>query len=167
MSCTAEELGGQRRARVELAAILATGLLFLVFENVLHRKLEFLVPCALLWTAYVGRRLLREPGLASRWGLRVDNLASAAPPLLAFFGAGVVSLAAWHAAVGGPGIPGDAWILFLLYPIWSFVQQFVLQALVASNLERLGWPRPGVVARSAALFGIAHLPDWRLALLCA
>jgi len=167
MFCTAEVSAKQRRARGELAAILATGLLFLVFENILHLKLEFLVPCALLWTAYVGRRLLRERGLASRWGLRVDNLASAAPPLLAFFGLGVVSLAGWHAVAGGPGIPRDAWILFLLYPIWAFLQQFVLQALVASNLEHLGWPRPGVVAASAALFGIAHLPDWPLALLCA
>jgi hypothetical protein len=167
MSCTAVVSAEERRARGELAAILATGLLFLVFENVLHRKLEFLIPCALIWTAYVVRRLLREPGLACRWGLRVDNLASAAPSLLASFSVGVVFLSAWHAVAGGPGLPRDAWILFLLYPFWSFLQQFVLQALVASNLERLGWPRLAVVAASAALFGIAHLPDWRLALLCA
>lgn len=167
MPCTVGVSAERRRARGELAAILATGLLFLVFENVLHRKVEFLIPSALLWTAYAGRRLQRERGLASQWGLRVDNLASAAPPLLAFFGAGVFSLAAWHAAAGGPGVPGDAWILFLLYPLWSFVQQFVLQALVASNLECLGLPRPRVVSVSAALFGIAHLPDWPLALLCA
>jgi uncharacterized protein len=57
--------------------------------------------------------------------------------------------------------------LFLLYPVWSFIQQFVLQALVASNLERLGLARAAVVPIAAALFGLAHLPDWPLAALCA
>jgi membrane protease YdiL (CAAX protease family) len=51
--------------------------------------------------------------------------------------------------------------------VWSFLQQFVLQALIASNLEKLGWARAAVVPVAALLFGVAHLPDWPLAALCA
>jgi hypothetical protein len=147
--------------------MLATGLLFLVFKNVLHLKLQFLIPCIILWTLYIVHRLLKERTLAAEWGLRLDNLPSAAPPILGVFAGGVLALFGWHLAVGGGAIPGGAWILFLVYPVWSFLQQFVLQALVASNLERLGLARRVVVPIASALFGLAHLPDWPLAALCA
>jgi len=157
----------RRRAAGELAAMLATAGLFLVFENVLHLKLQFLVPCAIGWTVYLVRRMIHDRGLAAEWGLRLDNLPSAAPPILGFFAAGVAAMFAWHLAVGGGAMPRGAWILFLLYPLWSFLQQFVLQAIVASNLERLGLARAAVVPVAAGLFGLAHAPDWPLAALCA
>jgi hypothetical protein len=157
----------RRRAVGELGAMLATGALFLVFENVLHLKLQFLVPCTILWIAYIVHRLVTERTLAARWGLRLDNLPSAAPPILGVFAAGLLALGAWHLGAGGGAMPRGAWILFLVYPAWSFLQQFVLQALIASNLERLGFARAAVVPIAAALFGLAHLPDWPLAALCA
>lgn len=157
----------RRRAVGELGAMLATVVLFLIFENVLHLKLQFLIPCAALWIGYFIHRLAKERTLAAEWGLRFDNLPAAAPPILGVFGAGALGLFAWHVAVGGGGMPRGAWILFLIYPVWSFIQQFVLQALVASNLERLGLARAAIVPIAAALFGLAHLPDWPLAALCA
>lgn len=157
----------QRRALAELGAMLATCGLFLIFENVLHLKLQFLIPCVVVWTAYVVHRMVRDRALAAEWGIRLDNVKSAGPPILGFFSAAFAALFGWHLAVGGPPIPAGAWILFLLYPVWSFLQQFVLQALVASNLERLGLARAAVVPVAALLFGVAHLPDWPLAGLCA
>jgi len=146
--------------------MLATGLLFLVFENLLDLKLQFLVPCVVVWVVYLVHRLAKDRTLAIRWGLRLDHPTSAAP-ILGVFAAGVVGLLAWHLAVGGGPMPRGAWIVFLVYPVWSFLQQFVLQALIASNLETLGASRPAIVLIAAALFGLAHLPDWPLAALCA
>ncbi|MBI3854421.1 MAG: CPBP family intramembrane metalloprotease [Planctomycetes bacterium] len=157
----------RRRSLGELAAMFVTVALFLLFENVLHLKLQFLVPCIVAWTAYVAHRLAKERTLAAAWGIRLDNLKSAAPPILGFFALGAAALFAWRRAFGGLAIPAGAWVIFLLYPVWSFLQQFVLQALVASNLERLGMARAAVVPIAAALFGLAHLPDWPLAGLCA
>jgi len=162
-----EKETGRRRALGEIGAVLLTGALFLVFENLLHLKLQFLVPCVAAWTAYLVVRMARDRAVAAEWGLRLDNLKSAAPPILAVFAAGVAALYAWHAAFGGRPVPRDAWILFLLYPIWSLIQQFVLQALLASNLEKVGLARTVVVPVAALLFGAAHLPDWPLAALCA
>lgn len=156
----------RRRALGEILAVLLTGVLFLLFENVLHLKLPFLVPCVVVWTAYLVHRMAKDRTVAAEWGIRFDNLKSAAPPILGVFAAGIAALYAGHVAFGGRAIPRDAWILFLLYPVWSFLQQFVLQALLASNLERLGLARAAVVPVAALLFGAAHLPDWPLAALC-
>jgi hypothetical protein len=157
----------RRRALAELGAMLATCGLFLIFENLLHLKLQFLVPSSIAWTLYVVGRMIRHPELASEWGLRLDNLGSAAPPLLGFFAAGVAALFAWHLAAGGGAMPRMVWVLFLSYPVWSLLQQFVLQAIVAANLEKLGLARGAVVPIAATLFALAHSPDWPLSALCA
>jgi hypothetical protein len=157
----------RRRALGELGAVVATGLGFLYFENVLERKLEFLLPCVLLWGAYVVARLARERGLAAEWGMGAAAIRPALAPAAARLAAGVFALGAWRLARGWTPFPPGAWILFLAYPAWSFVQQFVLQALVAGNLERLGASRTVIVPVAAVLFGLAHAPDWALAGLCA
>jgi hypothetical protein len=157
----------RRRAWGEIGAVLLTGALFLVFENILHLKLQFLIPCIAAWTLYLGVRMAKDRTAAAEWGLRVDNLKSAAPPILGVFAVGVAALFALRLAIGGRPVPRDAWVLFLLYPVWSLIQQFVLQALLAANLERLGVARAVIVPVAALLFGAAHMPDWPLAALCA
>ncbi len=157
----------RRRAAGELAAVLATGGLFLLFENVLHQKLPFLAACALLWTVYLGRRLLQDPWLLVDWGIRFDNLKEATLRALPFFLALLLALAGYRLLRGWQTPPATSWAIFGLYPLWAFLQQFFLQSLVASNLERLGWKRSAVIAVTAVLFGLAHIPDWPLAGLCA
>jgi hypothetical protein len=155
------------RAVLEVAAILFAGSAFLVVENVLHAKLWFLVPCAIAGAAYVAERAIRDPGRIRAWGLRTDNLGPAALPCAIFLVAAVAALALYRLAAGWIGLPGGWPALLVLYPVWALVQQFAVQGLVARNLERLGAPRAATVAAAAVLFGLAHLPDWRLAAMCA
>lgn len=155
------------RARAEIAAVLLTGGLFLVFENVLQAKLPFLGVATLAWVAYLAGRLRGVPGLAEAWGLGRSNFAEAAKGAGAILAAGVAGLAVYRLLLGWRPLPPGAPLLFLLYPVWAFVQQFVLQALVTGNLARLGAAKGVVIALGAVLFGLAHLPDWPLVGLCA
>ncbi len=155
------------RALWELAAVVVTGGLYLVFENVLHLKLAFMVPCILLWTCYLVWRLARRPGLRARWGLRLSRMKRALPACGVFFAASVGAILAYRLAAGWRPLPAEAVWVFLVYPVWSFVQQFVVQALVASNLKRLGAGPALIVPVAALLFGAAHLPDWPLVGICA
>ena len=155
------------RARGELAAVVLTGAAFLVFENVLHAKLPFLGIAGLGWAAYLVMRLRGTPGLAEAWGLGRSNFSEAAKGAGAILAAGVAGLLTYRLLLGWRPLPAGAPLLFLAYPAWAFVQQFLLQALVAGNLARLGAAKGVVVGVSAVLFGLAHLPDWPLAALCA
>jgi hypothetical protein len=156
-----------RRAKLEIAAVILTGAVFLVFENVLHWKLQFLVPCTLLWTGYLAWRLAHDRSQAREWGLRRDTLARATLECLVIAVAMAAVLLSYRLARGWRPLPLSILVLFALYPVWGFIQQFVVQALVAGNLERLGAPRAAVVAVAAALYGLAHLPDLPLVGLCA
>lgn len=155
------------RARWEIAAVVATGAVFLVFENVLHRKLEFLIPCAVLWVGYVLCSGWRNPSRWREWGFRADTLRPSAAACAAFASVAALGILGWRILRGWQPLPASSWVVFALYPVWGLVQQFVLQALLVSNVRRLGAGSAVCVAVGSALFGIVHLPDVPLAALCA
>jgi membrane protease YdiL (CAAX protease family) len=151
-----------RRARLELAAVVGTGAVFLVFENVLDAKLPFIAAAALGWGAYLVARLRSTPGLAREWGFRTDTLAAS----LRLNGVLALVAAAALLAYGlarGRGLPPRTFLYLLaLYPVWGLVQQFLLCALVSRNVER-ATNRPALaIVAGGVLFGLAHLPDWPL-----
>jgi hypothetical protein len=125
-------------------------------------SLAFIVGACLFWACFVAVRAHRDTGVFRRWGFRTDNLAGASlgPALLFVFVAGCFALyAAWRGAIAFR--PHALW-LFLLYPFWGLIQQFVALAIVVSNLEkfpRLGQRRVLVLLAGAVLFGLVHAPD--------
>ena len=155
----------KRRAIGEVIAVLATGGIYLVFENILHAKMAFLIPCALTWSVYIIYRLVKQPDVAKGWGLVTPTAGLRACGIC--FAAGLIVLTGYRMAKGfEPFPPGAVWI-FLIYPFWAFIQEFVVQAMVVANLERLGWKRAVIIPVSAVLFGVAHAPDLELMGLCA
>jgi CAAX prenyl protease-like protein len=147
-----------RRARWEIAAVILTGCAHLFFEGVLHAKAAFIALAAVGWIGYVVLRVRREPAVLRAWGFRLDGLAEAfvAPTLFAAAAAG--SMAAFAEARGTLEWNPHLLPILLLYPLWGITQQFLVQALVARNLEpRL--PRGPLVLLVAALFAVVHAPD--------
>jgi len=157
----------RRRAVLEIIAVVATGVTFLVFENVLHLKLPFLAACILGWGLYAGRRLAGAPGVRREWGLRLDTLGPSASACAVFFAVTAGAILAWRTWAGWPPITASAAILFAVYPVWALFQQFFVQTLIAGNLDRLGVSRAVIVPVAALLFGLAHAPDIPLMALCA
>src|SRR5688572_30347649 len=157
----------RRRAVGEICAVVATGAAYLVFENVLHLKLPFLVACLAGWGAYATWRLVRDPQTRRDWGFRLDTLAPSAIACGIFYVVVAGAILAWRVWKGWIPIPPSTAILFLVYPAWGLCQQFVVQALIAGNLDRMGAPRAAVIPIAAILFGLAHAPDAPLMALCA
>ena len=157
----------RRRAILEIAAVVATGAIFLVFENLLDLKLPFLAACVPAWIAYLALRVKRNPAVLRDWGFRRDTFrgsAIACGVFLAVAGGGIL---AWRAWAGWIPIPPSTAILFVVYPAWGLMQQFFVQSLIAGNLDRLGVARWVIVPVAAVLFGLAHAPDVPLMALCA
>lgn len=156
------------RGRLELAAALATGAVKLAVDTAeLAPGWAIVGALALLWLGYILTRLWRTPGLAREWGLTRENLGAASRvcAVLATLGVVAVGAVAW-------GLHGSLYLhwtlpLFLLaYPVWGLMQQFMLQAIVASNLARLRLLRTrpwAVVGLAALLFAVSHLPRLDLA----
>jgi len=157
----------RRRAVLEIAAVIATGGIYLVFENILHLKLEFLVVCLVGWGTYAALRMARDPAARRDWGLRLDTLAPSAMACGIFYFVVAGAILGWRVWKGWIPIPPSTALLFVVYPVWGLCQQFVVQALIAGNLDRLGAPRAAIIPIAAILFGLAHAPDVPLMALCA
>ena len=156
----------RNRALAEISGVILTGLAFLIFENILHLKLPFLVPCVLLWLAYLIYRIVHIRSLLVVWGLNRTDLKSASLMCSVVFSIGLAAMLLYRLFMGWFPLPPNALWVLLVYPVWAFIQQFVVQALLVTNLQNLGMKRWKIILVAAALFGFAHLPDLPLALLC-
>ena len=149
----------RRRAISEIVAVVLTGRVILVFENVLHLKLHFLVVCIAGWALYIGIRVARDRRVLRDWGLRRDTLVGSAAACGIFFVVAAIGMFSWRLLRGGLLFPPSMALLMLVYPVWGLMQQFFVQSLVAGNLERLGSARAVTIPVAALLFGLAHARD--------
>jgi hypothetical protein len=126
----------------------------------------FIAAACAFWAAYVLVRARRDPDALRGWGFRSDNLAgpAAASAVVSVLGAAV--FAGYARLHGTLRVPAHAWVLLLAYPVYGVTQQFLALAVVVGNLERVRWlrgRRGPVVVLGAAVFGLAHSFDPRLA----
>ena len=150
------------RTRVyEIMGVLLTALGKFIFMDFLNLKLPFIVISIIAWTSYVMYRRKGSPGILCYGGFRTDNFMKVVRMVMpfvvlsiaAFIGIGVYQKTinySWHI------IP-----ILILYPIWGTIQQFLLIALMAGNLNDYtgsGVSRGIIIFLSAVLFGSIHYP---------
>jgi hypothetical protein len=145
----------------EILAVMLTTAGKFVFMDYLKRKLLFIMTAILFWGTYVILHHTRKPGITKYWGFRKDNfvqtikiiLPFAAVAFLLFIVIGIYQNTmhlTWHI------IP-----LLVLYPVWGSIQQFLLIALTAGNLQDLKKPKIPkaiIILLTALLFGLIHYP---------
>ncbi|WP_421764766.1 type II CAAX prenyl endopeptidase Rce1 family protein [Ekhidna sp.] len=117
------------------------------------------------WGIYIIRRVKISPGILKEWGFRLDTFREVFLKVLPF---GLFALVAciivgyyqesinlhWHL------IP-----ILILYPLFGTLQQFLLMALVAGNLQNLNRLRNStIIILTSVLFGLLHYPYWWLVL---
>jgi membrane protease YdiL (CAAX protease family) len=151
--------------KYEILAVLLTGVGKLLFMDLLNWRLPFIVFAIIAWTAYVIYRSKQFHGILTHWGFRTDNFKEVMLKLLPFGIFAVVSffligyiqntiIISWHI------IP-----ILILYPIWGVIQQFLVIALVAGNLQDLKNNKLSsytIILLTAVLFGLIHYPYYWL-----
>jgi hypothetical protein len=150
-----------------LAATAVTlGIHLLLMATTDRPNAVFIGGACVFWAAFVLLRARRDRTVFRQWGFRADNLgrASVLPAiLLAVAAAGMAGYAGLHGTLRFPAHTG---LLFLFYPVWGVIQQFLTLGIVVGNLERvrgLGERKGILVLVSAALFGLIHVYDVWLA----
>lgn len=141
-----------------------TGLAHLGFRAV-DASQVFIPLTSITWAGYFLHRARRDSTFLTAAGLSSRGLAGCfRVASLVSVGAAVL-MAAVAASQGSLQLDGDLLPLFVLYPVWGLVQQTLVQGMVARNLrEAEGRVRsPYVITPlTALLFGVIHLPDWKL-----
>ncbi len=147
------------RSTLEVCAVLLTGALHLVFEEVFHQKAAFIALALLGWGTYLGLSIRKDRSVLKEWGMRLTGFrrAMAAPSLVLLTGAAVLAMIGLLRNTLTLNLHMAP--LLVLYPVWGIAQQFMVQAMVSRNLHRR-IASPWIVTLIAALlFGVVHWPD--------
>lgn len=156
------QLGGKfmTKARWEIAFVLLTGLGNYLLAGWLERRLTFVVGACLFWTGFVVVRAVADRSVLGKWGFRSRNLGLSFRLLLpaALLSASV--FAAYGVLTGNMLMHWHFIPIFLIYPIWGLVQQFLVVALLAGNFRKYSRIQEGgIVFLAALVFAFAHLPS--------
>lgn len=150
-----------RKRFIEILLVLVTAIGKFIFMDYLNRRFIFVFAASLFWICYIGYTYKTKRELFKHWGFRTDNFKSVLLRVLPF---GLISIVTfiiigtiqktinltWHI------IP-----ILIFYPIWGTVQQFLLIALTAGNLQdyrKLKINRTTIILLSALLFAFVHYP---------
>eukprot|EP01084_Bolivina_argentea_P150246 262397_1 len=107
---------------------------------------------------YFGYKLITRD-----WGLTLNNFK------ISFFWCTIVAIVGLiimfiYMAIYRTGLPFhyDLILMFLLYPLWGVIQQFLIQGMIAVNLTKLRVNYYLVIFLTACSFTLVHWPDWLL-----
>lgn len=159
---TAGTLISDRRRIAEIIAVVVTGLGKFVFMDYLGWKFEYVAVAVVGWATYIIHRHQTTPGILRHWGFRTDNFKQvfrivwpfAAISIVLFFLVGTLQGTinpTWHV------LP-----LFVTYPLWGTIQQFLVIGLVAGNLSEMDRSHRNkvlILFATALLFAGVHYPD--------
>jgi membrane protease YdiL (CAAX protease family) len=132
-----------------------------VFMDYLNWRFAFVSTAIICWTVYIIYRHRKETGIITYWGFRTDNFNSVIRKVLPF---GVLSVIVFFAIGFYQSTINITWHIIpilILYPMWGIIQQFLLIALTAGNLQDLKGQNLNkwiIILFSALLFASVHYP---------
>lgn len=148
---------------VEIIAVIITATGKFLFYDIWDQRLLFIILIFGFWSVYLVRRVRQSPSVLTKWGFRTDNFMAVLNKILPF---GLLALMACLIVGTLQGTLNPHWHiipLLFLYPIFGVLQQFLLMALVAGNLQDLNrYKHRTIIVLSAILFGLLHFPYWWL-----
>lgn len=151
--------------KLEIPAIIITVLGKFLFMDYLNWRFPFVLGASIFWLVYIWYRSKTSKGILKYWGFRTDNFGTVLKMVLPF---GVTAVLAFFIIGGIQGTINPTWHIipvFLFYPLWGSIQQFLLIGLVAGNLYNNREKKINKhlsVLLAAILFALVHYPDYWL-----
>lgn len=153
--------GLSQRAMLEIGAVTLTGIGHFI-SNALDANKVYIPLVSLGWGAYLYHRARTDQKFLSDVGFTSSGLRGGFRDAT-FVALGAMTLMTGTAVrKGSLTLHRDMIPLLLLYPAWGLVQQFLVQGMVTRNLTEADLASYVVTPISASLFGLVHLPDWKM-----
>lgn len=152
---------GDKRRTLEIGAVLATALGKFIFMDWLEWRLPFILVVIAGWFAYILYRNKSEPLSFQCWGFRWDTAGKTWRMLFPFAAGSIILFVVIGLIQDSIQVTWHILPIMLLYPVWGIVQQFLVIALVAGNLQDMQNRRlksSVIVMVTALLFGLIHYP---------
>ena len=150
-----------KRRIIEISAVILTAIGKFIFMDYLNWRFLFVSVAIVGWVSYIIYRKSKQPGITIYWGFRTDNFKTVLKKVLPFGLLAVISFIGIGFYQNTLNITWHIIPILILYPIWGIIQQFLLIALTAGNLQDLKDQKLNkgfIILLAAVLFGAIHYP---------
>ena len=150
-----------KRRILEISAVILTAVGKFIFMDYLNWRFAFVAVAVISWVSYIIYRKSKQPGITKYWGFRTDNFKTVLKKVLPFGLLAVITFFGVGLCKGTLNITWHIIPILILYPVWGTIQQFLLIALTAGNLQDMKnqkLNRGIIILLSALLFGAIHYP---------
>ena len=157
---TSFPISNQRRI-LEISAVILTAIGKFIFMDYLNWRFPFVAVAIISWVSYIIYRKNKQPGITKYWGFRTDNFKTVLKKVLPFGLLAVITFFGIGFYKGTLNITWHIIPILILYPIWGVIQQFLLIALTAGNLQDMKGQKLNkgiIILLAALLFGAIHYP---------
>ena len=125
------------------------------------RALYIIIIC-LFWLTFVYKRYRDDHSVLEHWGIQKQHFKQSFLFLLPFAilfitGIGIYGYSSRTYILNWHLIP-----IFLLYPVWGLIQQFMMTALISGNLKAIGnngFKNYQIILLTSLLFSLVHYPS--------
>ncbi len=153
----------QDRQRIfEILAVILTGVGKFVFVDFFELKFVYITTAMVFWVGFIAFKYRTNSQILEYWGFTKDHFREVVSVLLPL---GIISILLFLVIGYQRNTIVLNWHLFpilLLYPFWGLIQQFLIVALVAGNLndlEKFRLPEIWIVVITSLIFSIVHYPN--------
>lgn len=146
---------------IELSAVFLTAAGKFIFMDYLEWRFPFVSIVMGLWLSYIIYRSKTVPGILKYWGFRTDNFKKVLLKILPFGLLTVITFMGIGYFLGTINISWHIIPILFLYPLWGVIQQFLLIALTAGNLQDMKGQKFNkwiIILIAALLFATIHYP---------
>jgi len=150
-----------KRRILEILAVIITAAGKFIFMDYLNWRFPFVAIAIIFWITYIIYRSKKQPTILKYWGFRTDNFKSVLKIVLPFGLLAVISFIGLGFYQSTINITWHIIPILILYPLWGTIQQFLLIALTAGNLQDIKGQKLNkamIIFLSALLFGVIHYP---------
>ena len=150
-----------KRRIIEILAVVFTAIGKFVFMDHLNWRLPFVAFAIIAWTTYIIYRSNTPKGITRYWGFRTDNFKAVMKKVLPYGLLAVIAFVCIGLYQGTINITWHIIPILILYPLWGIIQQFLLIALTAGNMQDMKGQKLHngiIILLSALLFALVHYP---------
>ena len=151
-----------KERRIEILAVVATGLLKFVLMDWLELRAVYITAACVFWFVFIYRRQRIFPNILRRWGFQRAYFKPSFLFLLPFALIAIMIILIYGLWFNNGLFNWHIIPVFLLYPVWGIFQQFMIAGLIAGNLRSLSdvhITENQIVLLTSLLFGLVHYPS--------
>lgn len=150
---------------IELSAVTITGILKFVMMDWLDMRAFYIAGACLFWFIYVYVHYNTDHKILNHWGFQKNNFKESFKSLLPVSIVFIIFIIIYGLINSTALLNWHIVIIFLLYPVFGLLQQFMMIGLIAGNLieiENIRFKKFQVIIITSLIFSLVHYPSFSL-----